>query len=107
MVSLGREVDDPLAAAEAQRARLDAGNTLPRAVDALSAAIAARPGTSVHALHYSVADGVVAQVDHGGPADLAALDANLAGAGLALAILEEGEASDGRRRTRLQLEPTP
>lgn len=101
---LGTEVDDPLAATDARRQLLDARDTLPRTVAALTAAVAARPGTRVDTLHFSVADGLVAGVVHGGPADLAALDASLAEAGLALAILEERPAADGRQRTELRLE---
>ena len=106
-VSLGVAVVDPLGATGAQRVLLDARNALPRAIGALSAAVAARPGTHLDTLHFSTSDGLVAGVVHGGPADLAALDAGLAEAGLALAIVEEGRSGDGRQRSELRLEVAP
>lgn len=101
---LGTAAEDPLAATDAHLARLAGADALPRAVSALAAAIAARPGIHLETLRQSPADGLVVGVVHGGPADLAALDAGLREAGFALAIVDERRAADGRQRTDLQLE---
>ena len=106
-IALGTTVDDPLAATDARLASLRAANLLPHAVSALAAAVASRPGMHVDTLRFRQGESPVVRIVHGGAADLAALDAALRESGLTLALLEEGAAADGRRRSDLRVEAAP
>lgn len=107
VAALGDVGDDPLAAADARLASLRDAHGLPRTLAALAAALRSRPGTHLEFVRYRPDGELVASIVHGGSADLAALDLALRESGLALAIVEEGTAPDGRQRSDLRIEAAP
>lgn len=107
VAALGVVGEDPLVAADARLASLRDAHDLPRTLAALTAALGARPGPRLESLRYRPDGELVAGVVHGGSADLAALDLALRDSGLALAIVEEGTAPDGRQRSDLRIEAAP
>lgn len=98
--------DDAAAALHAHHRQVAGPVILATQLTALAEAIERRPGTRIDSLDYAPESGVQAGLLHTSEADLEALRADLASAGIDL-LPADSETVDGGLRTRLLLEQRP